>query len=111
MREHPLIGARIIREIPFLSNAIPVIEYHHERWDGSGYPKGLKGEEIPLLARIFSVADVLDALLSDRPYRKRINLEEALHYIQSQSGKQFDPAVVNALMRCLQKNTLRLLDT
>lgn len=111
MREHPLIGARIIREIPFLSNAIPVIEYHHERWDGSGYPKGLKGEEIPLLARIFSVADVLDALLSDRPYRKRINVEEALHYIQSQSGKQFDPAVVNALMRCLQKNTLRLLDT
>lgn len=108
MREHPLIGARIIREIPFLGNAIPVIEYHHERWDGSGYPKGLKGEEIPLLARIFSVADVLDALLSDRPYRKRVNIENAIHYIQSQSGKQFDPAVVDALLRCIQKNTLHL---
>lgn len=94
MRQHPDIGAHIVEGIPFLQETLTVIRYHQERWDGSGYPLGLRGTDIPLLARIFSVADTFDALTSDRPYRQRLSSEDAIQYIQEQSGTLFDPEVV-----------------
>jgi HD-GYP domain-containing protein (c-di-GMP phosphodiesterase class II) len=97
MRIHPDIGARIVEGIPFLQDTLPVIRYHHERWNGSGYPLGLDGKDIPIQARIFAVADVFDALTSNRTYRKKSSPEEAIEYIKEQSGVLFDPAVVEAL--------------
>jgi putative nucleotidyltransferase with HDIG domain len=99
MRIHPDIGARIVEGIPFLKEALPVIRYHHERWDGSGYPIGLKEENIPIQARIFAVADVFDALTSKRSYRNKSSAEEAIQYIQEQAGTLFDPMVVEALIK------------
>lgn len=96
MRLHPDIGARIIEGIPFLQDTMPVIRYHQERWDGSGYPIGLSGEDIPLLARIFTVVDVFDALTSNRPYRQKISAEEAIEYLRAQAGILFDPQIVCA---------------
>jgi len=96
MRTHPDIGARIIEGIQFLQDTLPIIRYHQERWDGSGYPVGLSGKDIPLLARIFSVADAFDALTSDRPYRKMIQSDDAMAYLKEQSGILFDPDVVSA---------------
>jgi HD-GYP domain-containing protein (c-di-GMP phosphodiesterase class II) len=104
MRLHPDIGARIIEDIPFLQETLPIIRYHQERWDGSGYPVGLSGKDIPLQARIFAVADAFDALISDRPYRKRIPVEEALDYLMEQSGILFDPEIVSAFRRMWKKN-------
>lgn len=97
MRIHPDIGARIVEGIPFLQETLPVIRYHHERWDGSGYPVGLKGKDIPIQARIFSVADVFDALTSSRSYRKRSSAEDAMQYLMDQSNSLFDPSIVQAL--------------
>jgi putative nucleotidyltransferase with HDIG domain len=97
MRTHPDIGARIVEGIPFLQVCMPVVRYHHERWDGSGYPSGLKGEDIPIFARIFAVADVFDALTSKRSYRKRGTPEDALAYLREQSNILFDPQIVEAL--------------
>jgi len=99
MRIHPDIGARIVEGIPFLKEGLPVIRYHHERWDGSGYPIGLKEENIPIQARIFAVADVFDALTSKRSYRNKSTAEEAIQYIQEQAGTLFDPMIVEALMK------------
>jgi putative nucleotidyltransferase with HDIG domain len=99
MRIHPDIGARIVEGIPFLQDSLSVIRYHHERWDGSGYPIGLKGEEIPIQARIFAVADVFDALTSRRTYRTKSSAEEAIDYIKEHSGILFDPLIVEALAR------------
>ena len=99
MRIHPDIGARIVEGIPFLQESLPVIRYHHERWDGSGYPVGLKKEDIPIQARIFAIADVFDALTSKRSYRKKSSAEEAIQYIEEQSGILFDPLIVTALTK------------
>jgi putative nucleotidyltransferase with HDIG domain len=96
MAQHPVIGAQIIRGIEFLGDAVQVVRSHHERWDGGGYPDGLAGEEIPVTARVFSVADVLDALTTDRPYRPASSLRVAREMIVAQSGRQFDPAVIDA---------------
>ena len=96
MTQHPLIGAQIVDDIEFLAPAARVVRSHHERWDGSGYPDGLAGEEIPLAARVFSVADVLDALTTDRPYRHALPLSKAREMIVAGSGTQFDPRVVEA---------------
>jgi putative nucleotidyltransferase with HDIG domain len=106
MRLHPDIGARIIEDIPFLQETIPIIRYHHERWNGSGYPVGLSGKDIPLQARIFAVADAFDALITDRPYRERIPVDEALKYISEQAGVLFDPEIVSAFERMWEKNKL-----
>lgn len=98
MKKHPIIGVEMIRNIPYLAPAIPVIRHHHERWDGYGYPDGLAGEAIPLPARIVAVADSLDAMTnSDRPYRKALTSEEAYDEIVRCSGTHFDPMVVKAL--------------
>lgn len=99
MRIHPDIGARIVEGIPFLQETLPVIRYHHERWDGSGYPVGLKNNEIPVQARIFAIADVFDALTSKRSYRNKSSAEEAIQYLKDQAGILFDPLIVEALTK------------
>jgi HD-GYP domain-containing protein (c-di-GMP phosphodiesterase class II) len=96
MARHPLAGAEIVGGIEFLAQAAAVIRSHHERWDGLGYPDGLAGAEIPLAARVFSVADVLDALTTDRPYRPASSLAVTREMISTQAGRQFDPQVVAA---------------
>ena len=99
MREHPLHGQKILRGIEFLEGAARVVAQHHERWDGSGYPLGLRGEEIDLNARIFAVADAFDAITSDRVYRLGRSYEEALAELDTYVGQQFDPQVVAAFRR------------
>ena len=99
MREHPLHGQKILRGIEFLSGAARVVAQHHERWDGSGYPLGLRGDEIDLNARIFAVADAFDAMISDRVYRRGRSYEEASAELDAFAGRQFDPAVVEAFHR------------
>lgn len=94
MKLHPDIGAKIVEGIPFLQDTIPLIRHHQERWDGTGYPSGLAGESIPILARMFSIVDAFDALTSNRPYREKISITEALQYLNEQSGILFDPAIV-----------------
>jgi len=94
MRRHPDIGARIVNGIPFLQDTIPLIRHHQERWNGSGYPDGLSGPEIPILARMFSIVDAFDALTSNRPYRQKISTQEAVDYLQEQAGILFDPQIV-----------------
>jgi HD-GYP domain-containing protein (c-di-GMP phosphodiesterase class II) len=96
MVRHPQIGSEILRHVDFLDDAKVVVRHHHERWDGSGYPDGLSGEAIPLHARVFAVADTLDALTTDRPYRAAVGWGEARHVIRTESGSQFDPAIVAA---------------
>jgi len=98
MRAHPVIGAKIIEGIPFLEPALPYILYHHERWDGNGYPEGLKGEEIPIEGRILAVADTFDAITSDRPYRKGRPIEYAIEELKEHSGRQFDPEIVKIFL-------------
>ncbi|HWF34576.1 MAG TPA: HD domain-containing phosphohydrolase [Solirubrobacteraceae bacterium] len=98
MAQHPVIGAEIVREIDFLGEATKVVRFHHERWDGSGYPDGLAGEDIPLAARVFAIADVLDALTTDRPYRPASSLTVARGMIVAGSGSHFDPHVVSAFI-------------
>src|SRR5690242_15995348 len=95
MKQHPAIGAQIVRGIDFLGAAADVVRSHHERWDGHGYPDGLAGEQIPLAARVFAVADVLDALTTDRPYRSALPLDQAREMIVAETGTHFDPEVVD----------------
>jgi ribonuclease P protein subunit RPR2 len=98
MERHPIVGWEILSEIDFLGEAKLVVRHHHERWDGDGYPDKLGGETIPLAARVFAVADVLDALTTVRPYRQPSSLDEARGMIAESSGTQFDPEVVDAFM-------------
>jgi putative two-component system response regulator len=98
MRMHPVYARQMLESIPFLRSSMEIPYLHHERWDGSGYPTGLKGEQIPLAARIFAVADVYDALRSHRPYHCPVADSEARQYIREQSGKHFDPAVVRCFL-------------
>jgi HD-GYP domain-containing protein (c-di-GMP phosphodiesterase class II) len=113
MRQHPLHGARILSNIQSdrVASVLPGVKYHHERWDGKGYPEGLKGEEIPLLGRVLGVADFLDALTSDRSYRKGVPLEEALQMVKDLEGQAFDPVVVNAAVELHEKGELELPST
>ena len=104
MRKHPLIGAELLANVPLLDGeGLQVVRSHHERWDGSGYPDGLVEDEIPKGARIFAVADALDAMTTDRPYRPRLSWEEAVDEILRESGHQFDPQVVSAFARREQR--------
>lgn len=107
MRVHPDIGARIVEGVPFLQETLPVIRYHHERWDGSGYPVGLTKKDIPTQARIFAVVDVFDALTSSRSYRKKSSAEEALQYLQDQADILFDPEIVEALTKLPYKEFIQ----
>ncbi|MBK5290904.1 MAG: HD domain-containing protein, partial [Acidobacteriia bacterium] len=94
MKIHPTVGAQILERVKFPYPVVPIVRAHHERWDGSGYPNGLKGKEIPLGARILAAVDCLDALASHRQYRRAIPLDDAMEFVVSESGKSFDPAVV-----------------
>jgi ribonuclease P protein subunit RPR2 len=96
VRRHPVIGTDILRDVDFLGEGKLVVRHHHERWDGQGYPDGLAGEAIPLAARVFAVADALDALTTNRPYRPASSLSDAREEIYRGAGTQFDPAVVAA---------------
>jgi ribonuclease P protein subunit RPR2 len=103
MRTHPTIGAQIVAPIRFLGDASLVIRHHHERFDGSGYPEGLAGDEIPLAARIFAIADSFDAMTSDRPYREALAVERALGEIKRGAGTQFDPEMVEVFVEMVDE--------
>lgn len=106
VQSHVLTGENILRPIEYLSFALPTVRHHHEHYDGSGYPDGLKGKEIPLGARIVGVADALDAMTTQRPYNEPIPMKKALRELESMKGKQFDPVVVDALTRFITQNFL-----
>jgi putative nucleotidyltransferase with HDIG domain len=103
MREHAYRGYQMLKKIPFLTEAAAIVYSHQEFFDGSGYPRKLKGEEIPLGARIFAVADTLDAIINDRPYRAARSITEARKEIKLWSGRQFDPDVVKAFLEMPEK--------
>jgi putative nucleotidyltransferase with HDIG domain len=102
IRKHPESAAGLIKQIGFLRRAMDIPLYHHEKWDGTGYPSQLKGAEIPMAARIFAVIDVWEALTSPQPYRPAWSFSQAKHYIEDQSGKHFDPQVVSEFLRALE---------
>lgn len=108
MRKHPEAGYRIVQRISFLKEAAEIVYAHHERYDGTGYPRGLKGDAIPLGARLFMVADMYDALTSQRPYRSPITHEQSVVEIMNQNGTHFDPAVVAAFL-AIAPEELRLI--
>jgi putative nucleotidyltransferase with HDIG domain len=110
MRKHPDAGYRIVKRIGFLKEAAEVVHAHHERYDGKGYPRGLKGDEIPLGARLFMVADVYDALTSVRPYRSPMMYEEAAAEIKRQSGSHFDPAIVDTFIAIAPEQLQEIFD-
>jgi putative nucleotidyltransferase with HDIG domain len=97
MREHPVIGYEMLKGLHFLESSLEGVRHHHEHWDGSGYPDGVAGEDIPLAVRILTVADALDALTSDRPYRMAMSFSAAVRTIEAGARKQFDPVVISAL--------------
>ena len=108
IRRHPDYANDLLIPIAYLRPALDIPYCHHERWDGSGYPRGLKGEEIPPAARIFAVVDVFDAMTSDRPYRKRLTKEAALQYIENESGKHFEPKAAATFLRLAADGLLSL---
>ncbi len=103
MRQHPVHAYNMLIPIAYLRGALDIPYCHHEKWDGTGYPRGLKGEEIPLAARIFAIVDVWDALRSVRPYRPNWSKERALIYIQEQKGRHFDPYVVDIFLELVEE--------
>ncbi len=103
IQQHPRYAYDMLSPIPYLRQALDIPFYHHEKWDGTGYPDGLKGEQIPLSARLFSIVDVFDAVTSDRPYRQAWSREKALNYVRDQSGKHFDPNVVVEFMKIVDE--------
>ena len=102
MKQHPVLGYALLSPMAFFKPALDIVYCHHERWDGSGYPRGLKGEDIPLTARIFALADVWDALLADKPYRRGWHADNVILYIKDQSGKMFDPQVVTVFLKLIR---------
>jgi HD-GYP domain-containing protein (c-di-GMP phosphodiesterase class II) len=107
MRKHPVYAYELLMPIPFLRSALDIPYCHHEKWDGTGYPRGLKGETIPLAARLFAVVDVWDALRSDRPYRPAWPEEKVRDYLHRQSGLHFDPEAVETFLTALGGEPLR----
>ncbi|MBI4697678.1 MAG: response regulator [Nitrospirae bacterium] len=99
IKKHPVIGATIVQQVPFLEDAIPVILHHHETYHGRGYPIGLKGEEIPLTARIVMVADAIDAMMRARPYRGALPMEKVFSELRENAGTQFDPQIVELILK------------
>jgi HD-GYP domain-containing protein (c-di-GMP phosphodiesterase class II) len=111
IKRHPTLGVGIISPVEELAPVLPIINHHHERFDGKGYPDGLRGEEIPSLARIVAVADAFDSMICDRPYGYGISREAALEEIEDNAGTQFDPRVVRALREVLDGTGSRLADS
>jgi HD-GYP domain-containing protein (c-di-GMP phosphodiesterase class II) len=112
MKKHPLHGARILANIqsPSVTAVLPGVQYHHERWDGAGYPEGLRGEDIPLLARLLGVADFFDALTSARSYREAMSIDAAVDLVKQGAGTHFDPRIADALVRLHEGGELGVLD-
>jgi putative nucleotidyltransferase with HDIG domain len=104
IRQHPQFAFQLLSTLVYQASTLDIPHRHHEKWDGSGYPDGLREEQIPLSARIFAVVDVFDALTSPRPYREAVSPEEALAYIEDQSGKHFDPSVASVFLRRMKKD-------
>ena len=102
LRKHPQFAYDMLQPIPYLRDSLDIPYCHHEKWDGTGYPRGLKGEEIPLAARIFSIVDVYDALMTERPFRKGWSKEETLEFIEEQSSKYFDPQIVEVFVKLMR---------
>ena len=105
IREHPKIGAKLLLRVTTLREAIPYVLYHHERWDGTGYPSGKRGEEIPVEARVLAIADAFDAMTSDRPYRNALSREEALAEVERCAGTQFDPKIARVFLEVFGHDT------
>ena len=108
MEYHPFIGTKILHSVRLLEPVMPLVYHHHERFDGTGYPDGLRGEEIPLGARIISVADAFESMTSDRPYRKAMPVEEAMAELRYNAGRQFDPRVVEVFTRLAEEGKIEL---
>ena len=106
MRQHPIYAYEMLSPIAYLNPALDIPFYHHERWNGSGYPHGLKGEKIPLSARLFAIVDVWDALRSDRPYRKAIPREQVIDYLSENANVLFDPKLVEVFLKFVKENNL-----
>ena len=104
MKHHPQLGALIVGGVPGMESVLDAVLYHHERWDGRGYPEGLSGEEIPLLGRILAIADAFSAMTTTRPYRKSLTWDSALEEIKANAGSQFDPAMASAFLRAAGKH-------
>ncbi|HEY3297566.1 MAG TPA: HD-GYP domain-containing protein, partial [Armatimonadota bacterium] len=104
LQHHSTTGSDILTGISQMETIVPAILHHHERWDGAGYPEGLSGESIPKIARIIAVADALEAMTSDRPYRKAMPIQSALLELRANAGKQFDPEIVDAFIDWLSKH-------
>jgi putative nucleotidyltransferase with HDIG domain len=106
IKSHPTIGARILEPLDFLKDQIPFVKYHHEKWDGTGYPEGLKGDQIPLGAQILSLADVFDALTTDRPYRKGFSVEKTFEIMRDMSGKNFEPGMLTKFFKVIETDVM-----
>ncbi|MDD5497570.1 MAG: HD-GYP domain-containing protein, partial [Atribacterota bacterium] len=106
VKEHPVIGANIMESIEFLKRCSQTVLHHHERFDGRGYPYGIKGEEIPKPARLLAIIDAYDAMNSDRPYRKKLSVEDILKELEQEAGKQFDPIMVEAFISLLKEKRI-----
>ena len=107
-----MIAYKLLSSIPYLRPALDIPLYHHEKWDGTGYPRGLKGEQIPFTARLFAVVDTWDALLSDRPYRPAWSVEQTRNYIVAQSGRSFEPEIVTTFFTVMDtKNEISFYPT
>jgi HD-GYP domain-containing protein (c-di-GMP phosphodiesterase class II) len=102
IHRHPAVAAQLLEQVPALRPLAPIVRHHHERWDGGGYPDGLKGEAIPYLARVLAVADTYAALVSDWPGRQAVSLPEAKAKLRAEAGTQFDPALVERLLQALE---------
>ncbi len=108
MQYHPFIGTRILQSVKLLEPVLPLVYHHQEKYDGSGYPEGLKGEDIPLGARVIGVCDAFEAMTSDRPYRKALPVEKALAELRNEAGRQFDPDIVEVFFRLMERNIINL---
>jgi putative nucleotidyltransferase with HDIG domain len=106
IRQHPKIGAKLLLRVAALREALPYVLYHHERWDGAGYPSGKAREEIPVEARVLAVADAFDAMTSDRPYRRALTREQALAEVERCAGTQFDPTIARVFLELFAEAAL-----
>jgi HD-GYP domain-containing protein (c-di-GMP phosphodiesterase class II) len=111
IKQHPVLGVEILAPVKELTPALPVVRHHHERFDGNGYPDGLRGEDIPIVARVVSVADAFDSMVRERPYGYGISQETALQEIEANSGTQFDPRIVRALLEVVRDLEYRQVDS